>query len=326
MSSRLTEFPLALGCMSLSHAYGNPTPREQGISLIRDAFELGVRHFDTAVLYGFGRNEELVGEAIKPFRDQVHLASKCGLTSPDMKRVIDGRPESIKRTCDESLKRLQTDVIDLYYLHRLDKNVPIEDSVGALKELVEAGKVHDIGLSEVSADTIRRAHRVHPIAAVQTEYSLWSRNAEIAVLDVCGELGITFVAFSPLARGFLTGTLSDPHNFPDGDIRLNMPRFQSPHYEKNRALLTPFAELADSAGCSMAQLALAWLLHQDCNILPIPGTTNAAHLRENLGALDVRLDGGQIETLNQLFSVDAISGPRYGEKTQREIDTEQFLI
>src|SRR5471030_1281189 len=228
--------PLALGCMNLSHAYGTPPPPAEGSALLRRAFELGVLHFDTAALYGFGANETLLGSALAPYRSRIHLASKCGVTGVDGRRVIDGRPQTLRRTCLESLARLRTDVIDLYYLHRWDRRVPIEDSVGALAELVAAGHVRAIGLSEVSAATLRRAHAVHPIAAVQSEYSLWTRNPEIAVLDACRELGTTFVAFSPLARGFLTSTPPDAEALDAKDIRRAMPRFAPANHKANVAL------------------------------------------------------------------------------------------
>jgi aryl-alcohol dehydrogenase-like predicted oxidoreductase len=241
-------------------------------------------------------------------------------------REIDGRPDVIKKTCEDSLKRLQTDVIDLYYLHRWDKRLPIEESVGALADLVTEGKVRAIGLSEVSAPTIRRAHRVHPIAAVQTEYSLWTRNAEVAVLDVCTELSITFVAFSPLARGFLTGELRDVSTLPPKDIRLAMPRFQGEHFARNLALLDGLTAIARENGCTMAQLALAWLLAQREFVIPIPGTTRLDHLEENLNALGVRLDTRGIDRLNALVNPETVSGPRYNAATLPEIDTEEINI
>ena len=237
-------------------------------------------------------------------------------------REIDGRPEVIARTCDDSLSRLKTDVIDLYYLHRWDKRLPVEESIGAMARLVEAGKVRAIGMSEVSAATIRRAHAVHPLAAVQTEYSLWTRNAEVAVLDTCRELGIAFVAFSPLARGFLTGELREVSALPPKDIRLNMPRFQAGHWEKNLELLEPYAAVAREQGCTMGQLALAWLLAKAPHVVPIPGTTREDHLRENLGALDVRLSPAVVERLDGIINTRTVSGPRYNAATLPEIDTE----
>ncbi len=315
---------ISLGCMNLSHAYGHPPTPAAGKHLIRQAYDWGVNHFDTAILYGFGRNEELVGNAIKPFRQNVHLASKCGLTTPDMQRGIDARPEVIRQACDDSLRRLQTDFIDLYYLHRLDPNVPIEDSIGALRDLVIAGKIGSIGLSEVSADTIRRAHRIHPITAVQSEYSLWARNPEIAVLTCCQALNITFVAFSPLARGFLTGQLADPESFPEKDIRRNMPRFHHPHFNTNLQLLARLKDMAKHYNCSMTQLALSWLLHKGEHIIPIPGTTQLSHLEENLNAASVKISERDMAILDSHFNPKAISGPRYNDKTLQEIDTERW--
>ncbi|GAB3114064.1 aldo/keto reductase [Aestuariicella hydrocarbonica] len=315
---------IGLGCMNLSHAYGTPPDTETATALLHKAFDLGVRHFDTAALYGFGANETLVGEAIKPFRQQVHLASKCAMTGVEGVRVIDGRPETLTRTLDEALTRLQTDHIDLYYLHRWDKNVPIEDSVGALSRAVEDGKIGAIGLSEVSAATLRKAHAVHPIAAVQTEYSLWTRNAEIAVLQACKELDTSFVAFSPVARGFLTGAVTDPAAFAAKDIRRNMPRFQEPHFSSNQRWLNEFADLAKTENCSMAQLSLAWLLSRDDHVLPIPGTTSIAHLEDNLAAAEITLSAEVIGKLDELINQTTVSGPRYPEATQAEIDTEEF--
>jgi hypothetical protein len=314
---------LGLGCMNLSHAYGEPPPVQAAEALLLRALELGVTLFDTAALYGFGANEELVGRVLKPHRSRIVLASKCGMTGVAGKRVIDGRPATLERTCDEALRRLQTDVIDLYYLHRWDRQVPIEESVGALGDLVRAGKVRAIGLSEVSAATLRRAHAEHPIAAVQNEYSLWTREPEIALLKTCRELGAAFVAFSPLGRGFLTARLRDPV-FVSKDIRLAMPRFQGEHFARNLALLPAYEALAVEAGCTPTQLALAWLLARDANIIAIPGTTQLAHLEENLGAAVVRLDADLIRRADVLINQTTIAGARYNAATQQEIDTETF--
>lgn len=316
--------PIGLGCMNLSHAYGQPPTEKEASRLLLEAIDLGVDHFDTAALYGFGKNECLVGNVLKPVRDKIFLASKCGMRGVDGKRVIDGHPKALRETIEQSLTNLQTDVLDLYYLHRWDKNVPIEESVGELSRMVDEGKIKSIGLSEVSAQTLARAHREHNISAVQTEYSLWTRNAEIAVLDACRALDIAFVAFSPLARGFLTGVVNDPSTLTDGDIRKGMPRFQSPHFEKNQRLLTVVQEISQQADCSLAQVNLAWLLHQGNNILPIPGTTKVTHLRDNLGATNVNLTQAQLSTLDEMFKPDAISGTRYPPATQQEIDTEEF--
>ncbi|MGB1025403.1 MAG: aldo/keto reductase, partial [Rhodospirillaceae bacterium] len=261
--------------MNLSHAYGVPPERSAAITLLNEALDLGYDHFDTAALYGFGANETLIGEAVGHRRADYLLASKCVLgRGPDGKRVIDGRPETIKATCEAALQRLRTEVIDLYYLHRLDRTVPIEESVGALVDLIAAGKIRAIGLSEMGAETLRKAHAVHPIAALQTEYSLWSREAEIAVLQACQDLGIAFVAFSPVARGFLTGTLRDLSGLPDNDIRRGMPRFQPEAYGQNLALLDVMEQAAAETGVTMAQIALAWVLGKGNHIHAIPGTTD----------------------------------------------------
>ena len=316
--------PIGLGCMNLSHAYGVPPPPDDAAGLLLRALELGVTHFDTAALYGFGANEALVGRVLAPHRHRFTLASKCGMTGVDGQRVIDGRPKTLKATCEAALKRLRTDVIDLYYLHRWDKSVPIEDSVGALGELVDAGKIRAVGLSEVSAATLRRAHAVFPITALQTEYSLWTRNPEIAVLDTCRELGTAFVAFSPVARGFLPGTLRDVSAFDAKDIRRAMPRFAPANYAENLRLLDGVAEVAREAGCTLAQLSLAWLLHRGEHILPIPGTTSVAHLEENLAATRVTLTPAQLQRLDTLVHHDTVRGARYNAATQTEIDTEEF--
>lgn len=320
---------IGLGCMNLSHAYGVPPPAEQGEKVLRAALDAGVTLFDTAALYGFGRNEELVGRVLKPHRRQLTLCSKGGLAGvPDadgvLKRVIDGRPETLRRNCEDSLRRLQTDVIDLYYLHRWDKKVPIEESVGAMSRLVEEGKVRTLGLSEVSAPTIRKAHAVHPITAVQNEYSLWTRNAEIAALDTCRELGIAFVAFSPVARGFLCDAVPDVASFDPKDIRRTMPRFDAANHARNLKLLPPYRALAREAGCTPAQLALAWLLHKAPHIVPIPGTTRVDHLREDLAAADVRLAPELIGRLDALINEKTVAGNRYSEQANREVDTEVF--
>ncbi len=315
---------IGLGCMNLSHAYGALRPPEKGAEVIAHAVDLGVTHFDTAALYGFGSNEELVGATLKPHRNKVILASKCGMQGVDGKRVIDGRPATLRETLKASLARLQTDVIDLYYLHRWDKSVPIEDSIGEMSQWVEAGLIRAIGLSEVSAATLRKAHAVHPIAAVQTEYSLWTRNAEIAVLDACADLDVAFVAFSPLARGFLAGRAMDPSAFDERDIRRGMPRFQEPYWSKNVALLPDYHETARDVGCTPAQLTLAWALGKDLHIHVIPGTTSPAHLAENLGASRVVLDQIVFARLDNAINQAIVFGPRYPAATQLEIDTEEF--
>jgi aryl-alcohol dehydrogenase-like predicted oxidoreductase len=310
---------IGLGCMGLSHAYGTPPDPKTAAQILLKALDLGYTFFDTAALYGLGANETLLGETLKHRRSEIVLASKCGMLRP---RELDGRPEILKRTCEDSLRRLQTDVIDLYYLHRWDKRVPIEESAGALADLVKQGKIRSIGLSEVSATTLRRAHAVHPIAAVQTEYSLWTRNPEIAVLDACKEIGAAFVAFSPLARGFLTGTLRDVSTLPPKDIRLAMPRFQGENFPRNLRLLDGFSVIARENDCSMGQLALAWLLTKAPHIIPIPGTTRLDHLAENAAACNVRLLPGAFERMDALINANTVSGPRYNATTLPEIDTE----
>ena len=319
---------VGLGCMNICHAYGAPVSEQQAERVLLAALDAGVTHFDTAALYGFGASETLVGRFLSQHRSKFTLASKCGMTGvPNEQgvkvRVIDGRPETIKATCEEALRRLQTDVIDLYYLHRWDKKVPIEDSVGALADLVHAGKIRSIGLSEVSATTLRKAHAVHPIAALQTEYSLWSRNPEIAVLQACRELGVSFVAFSPVARGFLCGPM-DVSAFDAKDIRRSMPRFSPENYAKNQALLPAYNAIAAEVGCTPSQLAIAWLLHQGQDILPIPGTTSVEHLMDDIGAAEVKLSDEVIARLNALINQHTVHGDRYNAQANSEVDTETF--
>ncbi len=320
-SSRVAE--IGLGCMCLSHAYGVPPEPREAQRVLHRATELGITHFDTAALYGFGANESLLGETLVGCRDRIHLATKCGMTGVDGRRVIDGRPETLQRTCRESLARLRTDVIDLWYLHRWDKRVPIEDSVGAMADMVASGHVRAIGLSEVSAATLRRASAVHPISAVQNEYSLWSRNPELGLLEACRELGATLVAFAPLGRGFLADAVDDPGRFAPRDIRRNMPRFQPPHFDANRRLLAAYRVLAREADCTPAQLALAWLLQKSPDVVPIPGTTSVMHLEENWAAMDRPLDAGLVVRLEALINERTVSGARYAPETLLEIDTEE---
>jgi aryl-alcohol dehydrogenase-like predicted oxidoreductase len=317
---------IGLGCMSLSHAYGTPPDPDAASAVLLKAVDLGYRHFDTAALYGFGANEALIGRTLKHRRQDFVLATKGGMfRNAQGQREIDGRPEAVRQHCEESLRRLQTDVIDLYYLHRWDKRLPVEESVGALADLVTEGKIKTIGLSEVSAATVRKAHRVHPITAVQTEYSLWTRNPEVAVIGACRELGITLVAFSPLGRGFLTGALRDVTTLPAKDIRLAMPRFQGEHFARNLGLLEGLATLARQQRSTMAQLVLAWLLARGDDVVPIPGTTQLDHLEENIGATEIELDQKTIEQLDDLINPRTVSGARYNAATQTEIDTEEVL-
>jgi aryl-alcohol dehydrogenase-like predicted oxidoreductase len=319
---------VSLGCMNLSHAYGAPPPPEAAERLLLRALDLGVTMFDTAALYGFGANETLVGRVLKAHRDKFVLASKGGMAGVQfddgLKRVIDGRPEAIRRNCEDSLKRLGVEVIDLYYLHRWDKSVPIEDSVGAMAELVRAGKVRALGLSEVSAGTLRRAHAVHPIVAVQSEYSLWSRNVEIGVLQACRDIGASLVAFSPTARAFLTGALRDVSTLDAKDIRRGMPRFYPEHYAANLKLLDGYARIAQDAGCSMAQLAIAWVLSRGEHVIALPGTTSLAHLDENLAVDAVSLSPAILQRLDAQINRHTVVGARYNPATQAEVDTEEY--
>jgi aryl-alcohol dehydrogenase-like predicted oxidoreductase len=320
--------PIGLGCMNLSHAYGTPPPADAAERLLLAVLDQGVTLFDTAALYGFGANETLVGRVLMPHRQRIVLCSKGGMTGQPvgpggaLQRVIDGRPEAIQRDCEASLRRLGTEVIDLYYLHRWDKRVPIEDSVGAMARLVQDGKVRALGLSEVSASTLMKAHAVHPIAALQTEYSPWTRNPEIAVLQACRDIGAAFVAFSPLARGFLTGAPPDPAAFDAKDIRKAMPRFQPAAYAANLALHRGFDALAQEAGCTPAQLSLAWVLSRGPHVLAIPGTTQTAHLRDNLGAQALVLPAPLLARVDALFQPSNVVGGRYSPASQAEVDTE----
>lgn len=316
--------PVGLGCMSLSWAYGKPPSDEDGAKLLNKALDLGYNHLDTARIYGLGANETLIGNALCNRRAEFFLASKTGIFVDGDTRRIDCRPEVIKAACDESLSKLQTDHIDLYYLHRRDFTVPIEESVGALGELVAAGKIRSVGLSEMSSATVRAAHAVHPIAALQTEYSLTTRNPEIAVLDTCRELGITFVAFSPVARGMLANGLRDPGMLPDSDLRKTWPRFVGENWARNLALVDAFNDIARQAGVTPAQLSLGWVLAQADHIVVIPGTANIDHVEENIARSAWRPSADVSEALNALINQHTIAGSRYPSTQQRTIDTEEF--
>ncbi len=316
---------IGVGCMSLTHGYGTPPSSEDGSKLLNHALDIGYTHFDNAALYGFGASETLLGNAISHRRSEFTLASKCGIFRNEQGvREINGRPEVLRKTLEDSLTRLKTDVIDLYYLHRWDKSIPVEESIGELANAVKAGKIRSIGLSEVSAKTLKAAHAVHPITAVQSEYSLWTRNPEIEMLQACRELNVALVAFSPLARQFLTGALSDVNQLHEKDLRRNMPRFAPDTYEKNLALLPRYMEIADEAACTPGQLALAWVLAQGNDILPIPGTTSIEHLEENAGAADIKLDADILDALNQLINEHTVHGPRYNANNQREVDSAEY--
>ncbi|MGR4866572.1 aldo/keto reductase [Caulobacter sp. LARHSG274] len=312
---------IGLGCMNLSHAYGAPPSPQDGGRLLNRALDLGVTLLDTAALYGGGNNERLVGRAVGHRRSEYVLASKCVLDMVGAQRVLDGSPAAITASLERSLQRLGVEHIDLFYLHRLDKRVPIEDSVGALARAVEAGKIGAIGLSEMSAATLERAHAVHPIAAVQTEYSPMVRNPEVAVLDACRRLGVGFVAFSPVARGLLAGAIKDA-DYAKGDIRARMPRFVEPNLSHNLQAVRHFNLLAAEQGLTPAQLSLAWTLARGEHVVPIPGTTNPIHLEENIGAASLILAPDVVNRINVLFKGDAVHGPRYPAEAQAQVDTE----
>ncbi len=303
---------LGLGCMGMSFAYST-TPDERDIAAIRRALDLGVTFLDTADMYGPETNEALVGRAVAGRRDEVQLATKFGNAYANPQRAVDGRPEYVHASCDGSLQRLEVDHIDLYYLHRVDPHVPIEETVGAMGELVSAGKVRYLGLSEAAPETIRRAHATHPITALQTEYSLWTRHPEEELLPTVRELGIGFVPYAPLGRGFLTGAITSPEDLPEDDWRRSNPRFQGQNFQRNLELVGHVRELAREKGVTAAQLALAWVLAQGDDLVPIPGTTRPERVEENLGALDVTLTGEELGRLDEIAPIGAAAGMRYPE-------------
>ena len=316
--------PIGLGCMGLTHGYGEPPSPEQAERVLHAALDMGYNHIDTARLYGRGRNEELIGRTLKGRRQEFFLASKSGIIVDGPKRLTDCHPDTLRREVEISLSALQTDHIDLYYLHRRDFKVSIEDSVGALADLVRAGKIGAIGVSEMSAETIRRGHAVHPIAAVQTEYSLWTRNVEIAVLDACKQLGIALVAFSPLARGVLANGFRDPATLAESDIRYPHPRFNAENWPRNLALVDAFNAIAAEQGVTPAQLSLAWVLSRGDNVHAIPGTTSLEHLAENAARRDWLPDAAVLARLDALINQQTVAGPRYHAAMQKTIDTEEF--
>ena len=315
---------VGLGCMNVSHAYGPALPEEESIRLFQHALDTGYDFFDTASIYGMGGNETVLGKAISHRRSEYFLASKCVMGVRDGERVLDGSPEHIKAQCDASLDRLQTDVIDLYYMHRLDRNVPIEESVGALADLVAQGKIRHVGLSEMSAETLRRAHAVHPIAAMQSEYSLWTRNPEISVLETCAELGVTFVSFSPVGRGFFADEPLNTEALHEIDLRGGLPRFQADNYARNLQKLDATRAIADELGCGIPDLALAWVLAQGEHVVTIPGTTRIDHLEQNYTALGLTIPDETLNRLGDLFSPESVAGNRYSDAMQRAVDTECF--
>ena len=321
-----TVSALGLGAMNISGGYGPRLKDEDGQQILKEALDCGYDFIDTASVYGMGHNEEQVGKALADRRSEYTLASKCGISrNSEGQTVSNGRPEVLTKTCEESLKRLNTDVIDIYYLHRIDANVPVEESVGALSRLVEQGKIRTIGLSEISSDSLQRAHATHPITAVQSEYSLWSRTPERKILETCRNLGIAFVAFSPLGRQFLTGKSTDCSRLDDSNMRSTIarPRFESENFKANSKLLIPFAEIAKQHNITMAQLSLAWLLAKGDDIIPIPGTSDLQHLKENAAAGDIKLSNETVLELDEIINDKLVSGERYNDFLMSTIDSER---
>ncbi len=311
---------MGLGCMGMSDFYG-PRDEQQNLETLNASLDLGCTFLDTADMYGRGENEKLLAKILKTRRDEVVLATKFGITRGEgNSRGVDGRPEYVKSACDASLERLGVDHIDLYYQHRVDPEVPIEDTVGAMKALVEAGKVRYLGLSEAGPDTLRRAVKVHPITALQTEYSLWTRDPEPEILPLCRELNIGFVAYSPLGRGFLTGQIKRPEDLAEDDFRRHNPRFQGENFQKNLDLVARVQQMAEEKGVTAAQLALAWVLHQGDDIVPIPGTRRVTRLEENLAALQITLTADELEALASLMPLGVAAGTRYPEAAMAALD------
>ncbi len=318
--SSLEVSAIGLGCMGLSFGYGPATEKEQGITLIRTAFERGVTLFDTAEAYGPFANEELVGEAVEPFRKQVVIATKFGFQDGDSKKGLDSRPERIREVAEAALKRLRTDVIDLFYQHRVDPKVPIEDVAGTVKDLIQQGKVKHFGLSEAGVQAIRRAHAVQPVAAVESEYSLWWREPEHEILPTLDELGIGFVPFSPLGKGFLTGAINENTKFDSTDFRNIVPRFNEENRKANQALVDVLTEIAGQKKATSAQIAIAWLLAQKPWIVPIPGTTKLHRLEENLGAANIELSEKDLRDITAAVSKIAVQGDRYPAHLQQRVN------
>jgi len=321
-SQGLTASQLGLGCMGMSEFYGETNDNES-LKTLHRAIELGVTFWDTADAYGPHTNEVLVGKALKGRREKITLATKFGIVrDPDnpQARGLSGKPDYVKKSCEASLKRLDVDIIDLYYLHRVAPDTPVEETVAAMGQLVKEGKVRAIGLSEVSPDTLKKAHAVHPISAVQTEYSLWTRDPEEGILDACGELGVAFVAYSPLGRGFLSGQYKKFEDFEEGDYRRMNPRFQGANFQKNLDLVASITALAAKKGCTPSQLALAWVMAQRDYIIPIPGTKRIKYLEENVGAVNVPLSAEELKEIDAVFPPGAAAGMRYPEQMMATVN------
>ena len=318
--SNLEVSAIGLGCMGLSFGYGPATERQQAITLIRRAFELGVTFFDTAEAYGPFLNEEVVGQAVEPFRKKVVIATKFGFQDGDSHKGLDSRPERIREVADAALKRLRTDVIDLFYQHRIDPKVPIEDVAGTVKELIAQGKVKHFGMSEAGVDSIRRAHLVQPVTALQSEYSLWWREPEHEILPTLEELGIGFVPFSPLGKGFLTGAINENTKFDSTDFRNVVPRFNEENRKANQTLVNVLGEIAAQKEGTPAQIAIAWLLARKPWIVPIPGTTKLHRLEENLGAANIELSAGDLRDITAAVSKIAVQGDRYPAHLQQRVN------
>jgi len=319
-NSGLEVSALGLGCMGLSYGYGPATEKQAGIRLLQTAFEKGVTFFDTAEAYGPYANEELLGEALEPFRNEVIIATKFGFKDGKPASGLDSRPETIRAVTEAALKRLRTDVIDLLYQHRVDPNVPIEDVAGTVKELIKEGKVKHFGLSEAGAQSIRKAHAVQPVAALQSEYSLWWREPELEILPTLEELGIGFVPFSPLGKGFLTGAINENTTFDKTDFRNIVPRFSEENRKANQVLVDVLGSIAAGRNASPAQIALAWLLAQKEWIVPIPGTTKLHRLEENLGAAEIQLSAGELDEINAAVSKIEVQGTRYPAQMQKMVN------